>query len=288
MKKHIVAILIIILILALAGTGIWFVMKRNNIKPLYKANCEFTVSKDTSDLCSKMTEAQTLYNMIFASETRLTTLQSVILKLDSFDKDLNSYLVLLNKESKTSKKLSKSYADLIKTRKSLITDYDEYIVRMSGNINADGTAVQNLYNELFNKTVDYLYKYNKCFNLTSTYVFDKIYKADNIKEELYTLYSLSVNNLLNNISNNRFNNTTLITRLNNGIRLLNNNLHIIESVKGGEFSVESIKFQQYFNHSSLTVLIDNFNTYYAESINPNVETSNEKLAVYYAKQILEI
>ena len=117
-----------------------------------------------------------------------------------------------------------------------------------------------------------------------------MYKVDTIKEELYTLYSLGVNNLLNSISNNRFasENVTLITRLNNGIKLSNGNISIKSSVDGGEFSIDAIKFKTHFNNSNLNTLITNFNTYYSESINISTETSNEKLAVYYAKKILEM
>ena len=288
MKKHIIRILIIVLILALLGTGAWIFVRRNKVKSLYQANCDFVVNEDSSTLISKMTYAQNLYSAILSSESRLTTLQTIIIKMDEFEKDLNSYLVLSTAKAYKTKKLSKSYSSLIKSRKTLINNYDEYITRMSGDINADGPAIQILYNNLFNKTVDYLYSYNNCFQQTSNYVFSKVYKADSIKSELYTMYSLGVTNLLNNISNNKFSSTTLITKLNNGITLFNGNIKLVDAIKGGEFSVEALNFKKYFNNSDLSILINNFNTYYNSTINLDTETSNEKLAIYYAKLILEI
>jgi hypothetical protein len=99
---------------------------------------------------------------------------------------------------------------------------------------------------------------------------------------------LGVNNLLNNISNNNFKNTTLITKLNNGIILSNGNIDIKDSVMGGEFSIMAFKFKSHFNKSNLSTLVENFATLYNININPDNEVSNEKLAIYYAKQILEI
>lgn len=288
MKKHIIRILIIVLILALLGTGAWIFVRRNKVKSLYQASCDFVINEDSSTLISKMTNAQNLYNSILSSESRLTTLKTIIIKMDEFEKDLNSYLVLSTAKAHKTKRLSKSYSSLIKSRKTLINNYDEYITRMSGDINADGPAIQILYNNLFNKTVGYLYSYNNCFQQTSNYVFSKVYKADSIKSELYTMYSLGVTNLLNNISNNKFSSTTLITKLNNGITLFNGNIKLVDAIKGGEFSVEALNFKKYFNNSDLSILINNFNTYYNSTINLDTETSNEKLAIYYAKLILEI
>ena len=287
MRKHIVSFIIVVLILGIIGAGAWTIAKRTNTKTLYQANCEFVISENSTNLATKINQAQTLYNTIF-SENRLALLQNVITKIDGFEKDLNSYLVLTTSKLKENKSLSKSYTNLTKKRNSLITDYDEYITRMSGDLNADGNAIQKLYNDIFNKTVEYLYKYNSCFKSTTNYVFKNIYKAESIKPELYSLYSLGVDNLLNNISNNKFGDTSLISRLNNGINLTNGNLYIVSTIDGGEFSLEALKFQEHFNKSNLTTLVDNFNTYYATTMNPNVETAHEKLAVYYAKLILEI
>lgn len=289
MKKHIVAILIIILILSLVGVGIWVVVNAQKIKPLYKANCEFILSDDTATLATKISTAHSLYTIeVMSSETRLDVLKSVVIKLDDFEKDLNAYLSLSNVKAKKTKSLSKSYTELSNIRSQLIKDYSEYITRMSGDINADGDALQNLYNEIFSKTVNYLHSYNKCFALTTNHVFKSVYTSDTIKQELYTLYSLGVNDLLNNISNNNFKSVSLINRLNNGIKLSNNNLVIKDSVDGGEFSIQALNFKKYFNASNKTTLINNFESYYPNIINPATETSNEKLAVYYAKQILEI
>jgi hypothetical protein len=294
MKKHLLAIVIIVLVLSLGGVGIWLYVRNRNIKPLYQASCEFIHDEDTALLKNKilqaedkMTEAEQLHSLP-SSGNRLSTLNQIIDKIDIFEQDLNTYLVFNNAKPKTTKNLSKSYTNLSKSRTILLREYDEYITRMSGNLNADGHAIENLYNEIFNKTVNYRYKYNACFNQTSSYVFENVYKVDTIKSELYLLYSLGVNNLLNNISNNNFKNTTLITKLNNGIILSNGNIDIKDSVKGGEFSIMAFKFKSHFNKSNLSTLVENFDTLYNININPDNEISNEKLAIYYAKQILEI
>lgn len=289
MKKHIIAISILIIVLALTGVGIWLVVRHNNSKPLYKVTYEFISSEDTYTLSNNILKAENLYqSKVLSSETRLTTLHTIITKIDAFEEDLNSYLLLSSSTSSTTRKLNKNYKSLTKKRSYLITNYNEYITRMSGNINISGTALNDLYDDIFNKTVEYIYKYNSCFKSTSSYVFNKVYKVDNIKNELYLLYSLGVNNLLNNISNNQFTNTNLIARLNNGIKLVNGSIYIVESIKGGEFSPEALKFKHHFANSNLDTLIQDFETYYNSSININNETSSEKLAVYYAKIILEI
>ena len=289
MKKHIIAILIITLTLTMVGLGIWMVVRANKIKPLYKANCEFILSEDTETLVSKMEYAHSLYtNKVLSTETRLDVLKTVVLRLDDFEKDLNSYLTFSRVKASKTKKLSKSYINLSHTRAELIKDYSEYITRMSGNLNADGNALQSLYNEIFGETVSYIRDYNKCFLLTSEHVFNKVYTADTIKQELYTFYSLGVKDLLDNIANNNFESVVLINRLNSAIDLQDNNLVIKQHIDGGEFSIPAIKFKQHFNLSDKTLLINNFETYYNTTINPTSETSNEKLAIYYAKQILEI
>ena len=141
MKKHLVAILIIVLVLSLTGVGIWLVVRNNKTKPLYQSNCDFIISDDVDNLTSKMNQAQGLYNVLFPSENRITTLHNIIVKIDGFEKDLNSYLLLSQTSNKASKKLSKSYTNLINDRKILIKNYDEYITRMNGNLDADGPAM---------------------------------------------------------------------------------------------------------------------------------------------------
>ena len=289
MKKHIIIITSIILILSIVGVGIWFVVKKNNSKPLYSVSCEFVESSDANLLQSDISIAENLYrNKVISTETRLTTLQQVIAKLDSFEADLSSYLLLSKAKPSSTNKLSKSYKDLESVRSVLIKDYSEYITRMSGNTNISGPALKELYNDIFNKTVNYVYKYNSCFIQTSNYVFTKVYKVDTIKTELYLMYSASVTNLLNNISNNQFASTATIDKLNTGLTLSNGNLHIRENIQGGEFSLEALNFKKYFNSCNTGSLISNFETYYNMLINPNTETSSEKLTVYYAKLILEI
>lgn len=289
MKKHIIAISVLIIILALAGVGIWIVVKKNNSQPLYNVSYEFIANEDTATLSNNIATAESLYqSKAISSETRLTTLKTIIDKIDTFEADLNSYLLLSKSKASSTNKLRKTYKSLSGTRSVLIKDYNEYITRMSGNINISGSAINDLYNDIFNKTVDYIYKYNDCFKSTSKHVFSKVYKVDNIKNELYLLYSIGVNDLLNNISNSKFDSTIVINRLNNGIRLVDGNAYIVSSISGGEFSVEALNFKKYFNKCNHNTLIDNFETYYNTAININIETSNEKLAVYYAKLILEI
>ena len=225
---------------------------------------------------------------VSSGETRLTTLKTVICQIDSFEADLNSYLLLSNIKASSTNKLSKNYKNLSSNRKILIDGYNEYITRMKGNINVDGSALQDIYNDIFDQTVQYLTKYNSCFKATTNFVFNKAYKPDSIKYELYSLYSAGVKNLLDNINNNTFHNTTTISRLNNGIKLVNNNLYITPTIAGGEFSAEALKFKKHFNNSNIPLLIENFETYYSSSININTETSNEKLAIYYAKLIINL
>lgn len=288
MKKILKFTLVTILLFAVAGTCIWFVFGRNN-KSLYKANSDFILHKDTQTLELLMTEAQTLHNTVSPTDRRVEVLKIVINKINSFEQDLNVYLITSTAKANSTKKLSNTYSSLTKIRTSLIKDYNEYITRMSGDTQADGPMTAKIYNDIFNKTVEFLRKYNNCFKSTSDYVFDKICKFDNIKTEIYTLYSAGVNNLLNNISNNQFSTLSLINRLNSGIRLdSTNNIVIKNSAKGGEFNVAALNFKKHFNNSDINNLVQNFNTYYNETIDISTETSNEKLAVYYAKQILEV
>lgn len=290
MKKHIIIISVIILTLSLAGLGIWLGIRNKNVKPLYQASCEFVFNEDAETLTDKITEAQTLYTTVSSSDKRLTTLQTIILKIDSFEQDLNAHLSLSTDKPKNTKTLSKAYSNLLNSRTRLIKDYNEYITRMSGNTQADGPMMQKLYNELFNKTASYLRTYNNCFLNTSNYVFGKVYTANSIKAPLYSLYSHGVNNLLDNVINNQFSSLTLINKLNTSIRLENQNIYLKSSVKGGEFSFEALNFRKYFNSCNISNLIQNFEVYYSQvaSIAPATETSSEKLTVYYAKQILEI
>jgi len=289
MKKHIIGILIVTLVLILAGGGIWFFVNNRNKKNLYNISCEFITDKDTSVLIESISEAEQLYRQkVSSNETRLTKLQTVIAKIDSFEADLNSYLILSNIKVSDTNKLNKTYKNLSGSRDVLIKNYNEYITRMKGNTNVDGNALQNLYNDIFEKTVNYINSYNSCFKSTYRHVFSKVYKADTIKIELYELYSAGVKDLLSNISNNNFNSTTVIEHLNNGIKLIDNNIHIVSTEEGGEFGFNALNFKKHFRKCDLDNLINNFETYYNTTINPQVEKSNEKLALYYAKQILEM
>ena len=288
MKKHIIIISILICVILGVGVGVWYIMRKSDNQSLHSTVGQFILDDDTKALNDKMVKAESLYkSKVDNSETRLTMLNEVIAKIDIFEKDLHSYLILSGSKS-SANKLNKKYKSLSGTRDLLITNYDEYITRMQGNVNIDGSALNDLYNELFDKTIDYLYDYNACFRTTASHTFDKVYTAENIKEQLYALYSEAVVDLANNISNHKFSNITLISILNEGIVLDNGNIQLKEDVKGGEFSTQALKFKKHFNNSNISSLVKNFNTYYSLSINPATETSNEKLAVYYMKQILEI
>jgi len=288
MKKHLVIMLILTLILALLGIGVWYSIQQRNAKTLYKLSTEFVLSEDSNTLLDNISSAESLYNkQATITESRLTSLHTIISKIDTFEQDLTSYLALSNIKASSTKNLNKSYKSLSAARDTLISNYNEYIARMSGNTLIEGNAADNLHNEIFNKTVNYVARYNSCFHSTATYIFNKVYKVDTIKSELYDLYYRGVKSLLGNISNNQFTNLGMIEKLNTGITLVNNNIYLKPSVKGGEFNVMALNFKKHYNNSDLGKLIKNFETYYNSSIDINTETSNEKLAIYYAKQILE-
>lgn len=287
MKKHIKIILIVITVLAVCGVGLWFVFSRTKTETLPKTVNSFIEHTNTTDLHARLETSQELYKKHY-NETRLNSLKDVLVKLDGFEQDLNVYLINCNAKAKSTKDLAKMYNDLSASRSKLIKDCDEYIVRMRGNTSAEGKTVKTLYNNLFNKVASYLYQYNTCFLNTSNYVFTHVAPSNNIKLQMYSLYSLGVQNLLDNISNNQFKELTTINHLNSLIKLDQNlNLVLKASVSGGEFNILALNFRKYYNSADKNDLITNFNSYYQQTINPNTETSNEKLAVYYLKQIVE-
>ncbi len=290
MTKRIITILVITLALSLVGATAFLIVKNTKKVPLHQAHLDFAYSKDCVKLTDCMTEAETLYQTKVASgETRLTTLQNVIMELDSFEKDLNTYLTLSSTKNSTTNKLSNKYQSLTRERNHLISNYNEYIVRMKGNINIEGNATKTLYNQIFDQTVDYVYKYNDCFKANYTYIFSKVYKPETIKRELYSLYSAGVSDLMDNISNHQFENINLIEYLNNKINLnTSGNVIINSSIDGGEFSVDALNFKKYYNLSNTEILINTFKTTTPSSINPETETSSEKLAIYYINQLLEV
>lgn len=291
MKKHIIAIIIIICILSLVGVGIWLVVRNNNSKDLYEVSTQFIFSEDTDALSQDILKAQTLYTTkVSSSETRLNTLHKTITEINAFEKDLIAYLALIDNNNSKAREINKAYKSLEGTRTLLLDSYDQYITRMEGNIHADGTAVYDIYDDIFNKTVNYLKEYNSCFKQTANYVFDHLDNNGNLKSQIYTLYFSNVENLIKGISDYQFASTYAIDTLNDLISLDNYNIKINTKLEGGEFSTEAIKFKQYFNASNLTTLVNNFETLHKESatINPETETSNEKLAIYYLTQILEV
>ena len=275
MKKHIVTILVIVLVASLLGVGAYLLFKNTKKEPLYNSHSAFVLSQDSDTLITNISAAENLY------QTKVA--------VDRFEQDLNSYLVLTKSKDSTSNKLSKKYKNLTKERQALIVNYKEYITRMSGNIYIDGNAPQNLYNQIFDKTVQYLYSYSSCFNSTTSYVFEKVYKVDTLKEELYALYSAGITSLLNDISNHQFENINLVLSLNNKINLTeNNNIALKSSIDGGEYSTEALNFKKYYNQSNISTLIENLKTINPSTIDPSTETSSEKLTIYYMNQILEV
>ena len=288
MKKHFKVILIVISILAVCGVGLWFILSRTKVEPLNKTVNSFIENDNTENLRERLTTSQSLYSTHY-SDTRLDSLKEVLLKLDTFEQDLNSYLVVCNTKPKATKDLTNAYNSLEKSRTSLIKDCDEYIVRMRGNTMAEGQPVKSLYNSLFNKVANYISQYNTCFLNTSNFVFTSVAPSNNIKLQMYSLYSHGVKDLLSNISNNQFKELTTINRLNSSITLDgHNNINLKSSVLGGEFSLLALNFKNHYNNADKANLISNFNTYYSLNINPDTETSSEKLAVYYFRQIAEV
>lgn len=298
MKKHIIAIVIMIIVLSAVGVGIYFVASKTNKQSLYNANTDFVYSVNTKTLTDNIAASEELYqSKISTGESRLTELNNIIKKLDTFEKDLNVYLMKSSKKTSQTNSLSKKYKTLTSKRESLINNYAEFYTRIDGNTNIDGNFAESLYDEIFDITVSYVYDYNSCFESTCNYVFGKLYTANSIKPELYALYSGAVKDLLNTISNHQFATVSLVNRLTSGINLVYGNIvikhHTANStfepnLVGGEFSAYGLSFQKYFNASNKEVLTLNFENYYHIAIDPTIETSNEKLAVYYAKQILEI
>ncbi len=288
MKKHFKVIIIVISILAVCGVGLWFVLSRTKVEPLAQAVNSFIEHEETEDLHERLTTSQSLYSEHY-NDTRMNSLKEVLLKLDTFEQDLNSYLVVCNAKPKTTKNLTKSYNNLASARTNLIKDCDEYIVRMRGNTLAEGQTVKSLYNSLFNKVANYISQYNACFLDTSNFVFTSVAPSNNIKLQMYSLYSHGVKNLVGNISNSQFKELTTINRLNSSISLDGyNNIKLKSGILGGEFSSLALNFKKHFNNADKNDLISNFNTYYSLTINSDTETSNEKLAVYYFRQIVEV
>ncbi len=291
MKKHIIPIIIVACILTAIGAGVWFAVNKPYKQSLYSSCTNFSTSVDSKDLTTNIALAQELYSKAGAtSDTRVLRLMEIVIKFDTLQDDLNSYLLLSSPKPSSTKKISKAYNKLQSTRATLIKNYNEYNTRMSGNTNMDGSSIKTLYNEIFDKTVNFIYSYNSCFNSVTNYIFSKVYTANTIKREVYLTYSASVSNLLNNISNYTFTTEglTTITRLNSAIELKDGVLQLRNEVKGGEFSFEARQFKLHFNNSNAIAFANNFETYYKLNINIDTETSAEKLAVHYIKKILEV
>ena len=291
MKKHLKVILIVISILAVCGVGLWFVLSRTKIETLPNTVNSFIGSQETSDLQARLKTSQSLYSKHASSDVRLTDLENILIKIDEFEQDLNTYLIMCTAKAKETKDLTNSYNNLSTSRTKLIKDCDEFIVRLRGNTEAESqtgqTTVKTLYNTLLDKVANYLQEYNKCFLNTSNYVFNSVTSNNNIKFQLYSLYSHGVSGFLNNMETESY--LLTIKKLNNSIRLDNhNNLVLKESIDGGEFNIQALNFKTHYNNSNKESLIDNFTDYLKLNINPATETSNEKLAIYYAKKILEV
>ena len=145
MKKHFLIVLAILLIASLVGVSVYFNVKSNKKLNLYKTHCEFIYGHNTTKLNQNILTAQHLYTTkVLAGETRLSTLHQIILQLNEFEKDLNSYMIL-SSTSSSSSNLAKKYKELSDRRTYLVNKYNEYITRMSGNISIEGSAPQSLY-----------------------------------------------------------------------------------------------------------------------------------------------
>lgn len=284
MKKKTIQIIAIILTIAIIGGVIaLFVIYNKKPKSIYSSVATFIDNDEKQTLNYNINIAENTYKtQISASENRLTTLNSIISKLDEFEYDLCTYLVC---SSSSSKQLIQDYNNLIYKRSCLINDLKDYIVRMNGNIEADGNEVQNLYNHVFELTIDYINDYNNCFIQTINHIFNKVVSPYNIKNEMYSLYSNAVDDLLNNVTNHQFNTTFTINILNN-ISLQNSNIALNNGLCGGEFNDIVIKFRNAYSNCNITNLLLNFEEYYTTSTDETTETNIDKLTVFYLKQML--
>ena len=292
MKKHLKVILIILLILSIGGAIAWLFLSRTKYEPLPSTVSAFIESDDTKYLHSQLEISQQLYNEHYGTDYRLRKLKNILSKLDEFEQDLNTYLVTCDAKPKTTKDLTQSYKNLSSTRTKLLKECDAYIIRMEGNTSAEGQTIKALYNSLFDVVADYILQYSDCFRNTSNYIFSSVTNNSGIKAEIYSLYSYGVRQTLTNVVNSQFKDLTTIDYLNNTIKLdaSNGNKHNIAiptTLDGGEFNILALNFKKYYNNSNKNELMSNFNTYRLLDINPSTETSNEKLTIYYFKQMME-
>lgn len=289
MKKHIVGVIIALVVIILSGVLLWMFVFKKNDSDLYSACSNYIHSEDTSKLQTSLQKANSLYTLNSkgdSSEKRLLKLGNIIEKINIFQLDITSYLTL---DSKKTSKISKSYKSLEGSREYLLEELDTYITRMSGNTLASSSSVANLYNDIVKTTTDFVQEYNKCFNSSATYVFEKVYTTSNIKNELYSLYSACVDNLISTSANYQFPNMPVLDKLNSKIILENNCIKFASSISGGEFSEQALKFKHYFGQCSVASFANNFIDNSANSsFDPETETSTEKLTMYYLKQILEM
>ena len=289
MKKRVAITITIVLLVVLIATGflVWFLKYRSKAKNIYISTSQFVNSAERNQLTVKIAAADEVYQRRVSSiEDRLTTLNSVILKLDEFEADLNVYLVLSSKSSAVNE-IVKNYQNLISKRRLLVDNLDEYITRMNGNIEAGGNAVQDLYNAMFEEVIDYIYDYNTCFYQTINYTFGKVESDTNIKKEIYSLYSHAVSDLLNNISSSKFKSTYTVEKLNSIILLEDNNIVLNPGLSGGEFNSIVAQFKECYSSCDKDALLTNFETYYTSYINETTETNVEKLTIFYLQEIFK-
>lgn len=292
MKKHIIGVAIALIIIISAGALLWIFVFNKDASDLYTACSNYVYSDDSETLQTSIQKAHSLYtlnNRGDTGENRLAQFGNIIDKINTFEKDLVSYLTLDNNKSS---KISKSYKSLSGSREHLINELTIYITRMSSNTEVGNSAtIKNLYEDILLSTVDFVKQYNSCFESSVNYVFTEVYTTSNIKRELYLLYSACVSDVINTMSSKQFPNMPVVNKLNSSIKLEYSCIQFASTISGGEFSKEALKFKQYFNQGSLTNFASNFITYYNETnsgFSPKDETSNEKLAMYYLKKILEM
>ncbi len=288
MKKRIILTIIAMCVILLIGAGIWLYISREKSTTLYQAKSDFVLSEDTTILNTKLATSESLYESIDSTDSRITILLTVINKLNSFEADLTSQVVSNNTKSSKINKLNKGYKKLANEREDLIKYCDTYIISMTGNTAADGTWAKDLYNNLFNHTVNYIKNYCSNLEASSDYVFTKINTASQLKHQLYRLYIYSVKDALENINNYQFGKTFALTTFNSLITLNNGNFQLKESLIGGEYSEQALKFVNTITKCDMSTFVKNLEANYNSIINDTAETPAEKLATLYLKQILGV
>lgn len=288
MKKQIILIVITMCSIILIGSGLWLYFSREKSTTLYQAQSSFLLSEDTTELKSKLQTSEDLYQPINPTDSRISNLLVVLDKLNLFEEDLTSQTILNNTKSSKINKINKQYTKLKSERKELIKYCDTYIISMRGNTAVDGPYIQELYNNIFNKTTAYVYNYCVTIGSSADYIFTKINTSSNLKYQTLRIYIEAVKDCIENIKNNSFSDTFTLDNLNNLIVLVNGNIQLKSTVIGGEYSNQALKFVDNISKCDIKAFIDNFKVNYNSIINDSKDTPAEKLAMLYLKQTLGV